>query len=40
MVKEASAYITILSNIITIKNNLDIPKFGEESKDKEEELPL
>ena len=40
MVEEASAYIIILSNAITIKDNLDILEFGKDSEDKkEEELP-
>ena len=39
MVEGASAYITVLSNTTTIKDNLDISEFGEESEDKEEELP-
>ena len=35
VVEGASVNITILSNTTTIKDNLDISKFGEESEDKE-----
>jgi hypothetical protein len=40
VVEEAPAYITILSNTTTIRDNLDIPEFGKDLEDKkEEELP-